>query len=253
MAQAPAWSPDGSKLAYRQYLSADTAAVIVRESATGTTRQVVRLPVRGTIPSPAFSPDGSRIAYNDNGMLWTILATGGIATSLASDTSGDRPCWSPDGKWIAAIIGGQLTKIPAAGGPSVQLFGPTGGNCLWTNVGIFMMGRSGLERIPESGGQPVTVGLDMHGSIAAATPDGSTISILTVGNQLLSFDSRSAKVTRTVGLQADGLVRGVSVHPDGKRIAGWTQKTLSDLWLLEGFPVPTTGLERLFRKWKDPS
>lgn len=125
--------------------------------------------------------------------------------------------------------------------------------CAWANGAIYVMSGSGLKRIPDTGGPTVSLGEFAFTGISGISPDGATLYLLrTSGNQLLAVDAKTGQLTKTVDIHADGLVRGVSVHPDGKRLAVWVERTLSDLWLLEGLPVPTTGIERLFRKWKDP-
>ncbi len=255
-AQAPAWSPDGNKLTFRQYLTPGIAAILVRDLGAGTNQTVVRLPVRGTIPSPKFSPDGKRILYRDNGKLWTVLASGGIATPILETVATSLSCWSPDGNWILTESDGGLMKIPAGGGAPVKMeFRGVNriSTCTWKNGSIYGMDSAGLRRIPENGGPSVPLGDFAGAQISGISPDGATLYLLKTGaNQLLAVDAQTGRLTKTVDIQAGGLIRGVSVHPDGKRLAVWVERTIGDIWMLEGFPLPTTGIERLFRKWKDP-
>ena len=56
----------------------------------------------GTSMSVTSSPDGRTLAVDLQGGLWTLPATGGVATRI-TDVFNDarQPAWSPDGKWIA--------------------------------------------------------------------------------------------------------------------------------------------------------
>ena len=56
----------------------------------------------GTSMSVAVSPDGRTLAIDLQGSIWTVPASGGVATRI-NDVFNDarQPTWSPDGKWIA--------------------------------------------------------------------------------------------------------------------------------------------------------
>ena len=73
-----------------------------------------------------------------------------------------------------------------------------------------------------------------------------------VDERILFVDTKTTAVVKAVTLETQGVVRSFSVHPDGKRIVAWVQSSDYDLLMLEGFPRPTVGLERLFRKWVEP-
>lgn len=46
-----------------------------------------------------ISPDGTRIAFEYKGDIFTVPATGGMATRLTTNPAYDsNPIWSPDGK-----------------------------------------------------------------------------------------------------------------------------------------------------------
>ena len=57
---SPAWSPDGSKLAYVTFESG-RSALVIQTLANGAVRQVASFPRHNG--APAFSPDGSKLAF----------------------------------------------------------------------------------------------------------------------------------------------------------------------------------------------
>lgn len=102
-ADTPAWSPDGSWLAYA-----------VEENGTW---QIWTARADGTWPQrltrnggywPTWSPDGSQIAYQSKleaaGDIVVIPAAGGSPRQLTDDPAHDgHPAWSPDGQDIAFV------------------------------------------------------------------------------------------------------------------------------------------------------
>jgi Tol biopolymer transport system component len=101
----PAWSPDGTQLAYGHWLwgSATTADIYVASGDGESRRQLTSDP--GWETDPAWSPDGSRIAFaNTSGAapsIWLIDAKGGSPALL--HMGGYAPAWSPDGSKIAFV------------------------------------------------------------------------------------------------------------------------------------------------------
>ena len=101
-ATTPAWSPDGTKIAFYVY---GTEAGYYVMNADGTDPQLVA-------PSPldyqpAWSPDSTRLAYTAPGGndpdIWIVDLGTGERRSLTGDSSGQEssPSWSPDGTRVA--------------------------------------------------------------------------------------------------------------------------------------------------------
>ena len=119
---SPAWSPDGTKLAYVSFEK--KKPIIFVQSLTSGSREVLAN-YKGNNSAPAWSPDGSKLAivltYGANSQIYTISSNGGnlkqITKSSAIDT---EPVFSPDGSMIyfSSDRGGrpQIYKVPADGG-----------------------------------------------------------------------------------------------------------------------------------------
>jgi TolB protein len=124
---SPAWSPDGSRLAYVSF-DQKKPIVMVQNLSQGTTRSVAAF--RGNNSAPAWSPDGRTlaVALTKDGLaqLYRMPATGGNPERLTNSAGIDtQPAYSPDGQWIAFTSdrGGspQIYKMPASGGPAQRL------------------------------------------------------------------------------------------------------------------------------------
>ena len=99
---APAWSPDGARLAFV------TRGEVWVADADGTHRAL--LVPRGA--DPAWAPDGRRLAFSRDGYVWTVRADGLDERRLAR---GGHPAWSPLGRRIAFDRDGQIVSAPLVG------------------------------------------------------------------------------------------------------------------------------------------
>lgn len=102
----PAWSPDGSKIAFRSG-PPGTYEIFVMDADGSNITQLTDSP--GTYSgAPTWSPDGSTIAFErtppSGGMdIYSVPATGGPVSLLVS--GGDGPAYSPDGTRLAYAYG----------------------------------------------------------------------------------------------------------------------------------------------------
>ena len=119
---SPAWSPNGSQLAYVSFESRKPV-VYTHDVGTGKRRLIANF--RGSNSAPAWSPDGRTLAVTlsrDGGsQLYAIDASGGEPRRLAQSSSIDtEPAYTPDGKSIYFVSdrGGapQIYKMPSSGG-----------------------------------------------------------------------------------------------------------------------------------------
>lgn len=104
---APAWSPDGTKIAVSSGRDGDGSEIYVMDADGGNR---TRLTYTKRDWGPAWSPDGTKVAFasflHRNGYgdydIYVMDADGGNRTRLTNDTANDwNPAWSPDGTKIA--------------------------------------------------------------------------------------------------------------------------------------------------------
>lgn len=124
---SPAWSPDGSRLAYVSF-EKKKPIVYVQRLADGS-RQVLAN-FRGSNSAPAWSPDGRQLAVTLSrdaaSQIYLIDAAGGEPRRIASSPGLDtEPVFSPDGQWLyfTSDRGGspQIYRIPLSGGQAQRM------------------------------------------------------------------------------------------------------------------------------------
>ena len=106
--RSPAWSPDGSQIAYVSDASGEYELKIAPQDGRGAVK-TFKLMGHGFYQNLDWSPDGTHISYADNSMsTYVIDVKTGVAKLVGSNKlygptgqSEMTHAWSPDSKWIA--------------------------------------------------------------------------------------------------------------------------------------------------------
>lgn len=124
---SPAWSPDGTRLAYVSFEN-KRAQIYIQEIATGKRELIASYP--GLNGAPAWSPDGARIALtlskDGNPEIYVLGLAAKTLQRLTSNPAIDtEPVWSPDGSTLVFTSdrGGrpQLYRMPVNGGEASRI------------------------------------------------------------------------------------------------------------------------------------
>jgi Ca2+-binding RTX toxin-like protein len=107
----PAYSPDGSKIAFASNVNGNYDIWIVA-SGGGAPFEVTS--VAGDERNPTWSPNGATLVYSSAGELFTVAAAPS-STPTDLNVPGTAPAYSPDGSKIAYITGGNLAVVNAGG------------------------------------------------------------------------------------------------------------------------------------------
>ena len=104
--RSPAWSPDGSRIAWLSDASGEYQLMIADQAGVEKPRTIA-LPTAAFYSALEWSPDGKHLVLADNHLnLWVIDFATGKATKVDSDTYFDPshtpdPVWSSDSHWLA--------------------------------------------------------------------------------------------------------------------------------------------------------
>jgi Tol biopolymer transport system component len=261
---SPSWSPAGDQLIYatdrrgggeiwihNMKAGLDRPMVTAADFAAGTAT---------TLAHPVFSPDGNRFAFvrystYEPANIWIEPTVGGAPIRMASEYT-VAPTWSPDGTFIAGLMHRErpwqpaIIRVGANMAPHVIAGAPT---CLtpleWSPTGewiaceardgiqLFSMDGSRHRTLPRLNSIAIVFSRDGHTLYAAGRENGRTF--------LKSIDLASGAVRTVASYASDDVISGgapyqarLSLAPDGKSLATSAVLTRTDLWLLEGYPLP---------------
>ncbi|HEV7785676.1 MAG TPA: protein kinase, partial [Thermoanaerobaculia bacterium] len=258
----PAFSPDGSQIAFRSEREGGGLFVM------GTTGGAVRR-LTGAGFNPSWSPDGTKIAFASESVsggplqrqtvsqLWLVDVATRKMRPVGKD-DGVQPSWSPHGKRIAywGVPAGTsqriLYTIPAEGGLPVQAVrdGYVNWNPVWSADGrylYYVSNRSGSMNvwqlpIDETTGEP-------QGVPEPVTPSSQSVGLLSLAGRQIAYATDEGKSnlerwafdpsTFRLGdkpqavTQGSRSVRSVAVSPDGRWIAFDTSAPQENLYLVK--------------------
>jgi serine/threonine protein kinase len=116
----------------------------------------------------SLSPDGTRLAFvavGPDGMnhLWVRVLSAPSAQDISGTEDAIYPFWAPDSRRVGFFAEGKLKTVDTTGGAVKTLCdAPVGRGGTWNREGtiVFVSSVAGpLNRIPETGGDPVTLSL----------------------------------------------------------------------------------------------
>jgi serine/threonine protein kinase len=213
----PAFSPDGSRIAYGRMSTKRFGAIWISPVGGGS-------PVRLTNDNnweigPAWSPDGNWIVYfsTKGGLMKTRVGSGEPPVVLLSSGCQNPAQWSPDGQWIACAVEKGVALLTAEG-KQVRTVGNRGAFVTWSRDGkeLYALGE-------EDGKWKL-------GAIDVKTGNERIISDL---GDRFNF---SAPFSPSFPL---------SLSPDGASVATSVLNFKAEVWMLEGFRQPTGWFSRL--------
>lgn len=136
----PAWSPDGSRIAFLSTRDGSLQLYTMRASDGGDVRRVTEGPTAtGTL---AWSPDGSRIVFDcvvesDNADVCTIKPDGTDFTRLTTNAANESGAhYSPDGTHLVLSVDSKLVIMDADGGNATPLASASGWMPNWSSDGV---------------------------------------------------------------------------------------------------------------------
>jgi Tol biopolymer transport system component len=165
-AYLPAWSPDGSRLAFVSMRSGDEEIYVARADGSGVTR-LTRSP--GPDLSPAWSPDGRRLAFSRKAEIWTMNADGTSQRVLVPKRQAWHEHYSP--AWHGSRIVYSSNRVSNF---NAELFAVPARRLTFTKGADGVLGDDGMPDFSPDGKRVFfTSNRDQQAEIYVMRPDGS--------------------------------------------------------------------------------
>ncbi|MDQ2947328.1 MAG: protein kinase [Acidobacteriota bacterium] len=249
----PVWTPPGREFLY---ISEATGKGLILAGSESAVPRPIRLNAPGLdrLASLTVSADGQRIAFDDYGQRHRALVApiaGGTPVELdPSNTDNHNGSFSPDGAWIVYTrFASEATRISktASGGGSAPVdiltvkSNTPGFPVKWSPSGdwIAYSAMGELSIVTPDGKSNRTL-REKGFPGGAFSNDGSRIYGLRRGEgrkwELYEVQIPSGVERRLTAIDLPPAyeMRGMSLHPDGKRYLSTVRKVSSDIWLVDG-------------------
>ena len=210
--RGPVWSPDGKMIAYIKRPSMENPKEIWLIQLTdegdpvGTPRKV-DLPMESYHTIAGWTPDnkiGIQLTNPEYEIIYTVPATGGIATQVTPQGWTSYPKWSPDGKRIFYRGTGSIISVPSQGGAvdTIQIdsefvtgtavpgsgneISPDGKTIVFAGMKNFYVGDKknwevDIFTVPVEGGKPeqlTSISNELQDRFPCWSPDGHSIAFI---------------------------------------------------------------------------
>lgn len=238
--EEPAWSPDGSLVAFDKslYEPGEPDAVLrsldiwtVRVNGRGR-RNLTR---DGSASSAAWSPDGRKLAFGRGNGVFVVRRDGSGKVQIARRYDPGAPAWSRGGRRLAFTVPGEVRVVDASGRHErlVARGAVSGSSVSWSADGrtIAYAGQAGVALVPSRGGRSRLVG---RGFVESAwSPAGRRIALVREGTKreagIFLLTARGGKPRR--------LTRGLDTQPvwspDGQRLAFRRGVLIGDVYVVD--------------------
>jgi len=192
---SPAWSPDGTKLAYVSF-ETERPAIYVQDVATGQRTRLTSF--EGLNGAPAWSPDGRRLAMtlSKDGQpeIYVMDVASRNLERITNNSSIDtEPSWAPDGRSL-------IFTSDRSGGPQIYRYS-------------FASGQS--ERLTFTGN---------YNARGRLSPDGETLYVIHRSNQGFQVARQDLDSGRLVVISDSQRDESPSVAPNGTMVIFATQQ-----------------------------
>jgi Tol biopolymer transport system component len=214
--RAPAFSPDGARIAYGKRFE------IWISPANG--GQATRLNSNAGEFGAEWSPDGVWIAYNwarpqGSGLFKQRVGSSEAPVRLTEEMCGVGPAWSPDGAWIAcSLIAPGMSLVPAGGGPPKPLGQGYGPWAVWSRDGELLYVVRVQGEVRELGALRWRTG---------------------------TFQPLNRLPPNLVIFEREMHGGRISLSYDGRSLVATAQRATGDIWILDGFRPPRPFWKRM--------